>query len=64
MEIQVHGEDIERAIRDLKRMVQKDGIFVELRQRDRSHKASDRRKLKAVIAEGRRRKKNGKIRNI
>ena len=38
MEILIHGDDIEKGIRDLKRMLARDGIIQELKEWDRGHK--------------------------
>ena len=56
MTITVHGSDIEKAIRDLKRMVQRDGILKEVRKRRFYEKPSVKKKRKQVEAERRRRK--------
>ncbi|MCM2359212.1 MAG: 30S ribosomal protein S21 [Geobacteraceae bacterium] len=56
MTIIVHGNDIERALRDLKRMVQRDGILKEVRKRRFYEKPSVKKKRKQVEAERRRRK--------
>ena len=60
MEILIHGDDIEKGIRDLKRMLARDGIIQELKEWDRGHKKSDRRKFKEHKALARRLKKNFK----
>lgn len=56
MTITVHGSDIEKAIRDLKRMVQRDGILKEAKKRRFYEKPSVKKKRKQVEAERRRRK--------
>lgn len=60
MEVQVHGDDMERALRDLKRMVLKDGILFQLKMRSIGHKHSEWIKAKARRAERRRIKRNGR----
>ena len=52
----VHGNDIERALRDLKRTVQRDGILKEIKKRRFYEKPSVKKKRKQVEAERRRRK--------
>jgi small subunit ribosomal protein S21 len=54
--ITVHGNDIEKALRDLKRNLQRDGLFKELKRRRFYEKPSVRRKRKQLDAERRRRK--------
>lgn len=56
MTILVHGNDIDKALRDLKRMVQHDGLFKEIKKRRFYEKPSVKRKRKQVEAERRRRK--------
>ncbi len=48
------GTDVEFALRRFKRMVERDGILRELRIKNRSHKKSDRRKIKSHQATERR----------
>jgi len=50
MEIQVRGDNIEGAIRQLKHKTQKDGIFQELKRRSGDWKPSERKKAKARLA--------------
>ncbi len=52
----VHGNDIERAMRDLKRSLQREGLFRELKKRRFYEKPSVKRKRKQAEAEKRRRK--------
>ena len=52
----VHGNDIEKALRDLKRTVQRDGIFKEIKKRRFYEKPSVKKKRKQMEAERRRRK--------
>ena len=54
--ITVHNNDIERALRDLKRMVQREGLIRELKRRTAYEKPSIKRKRKSLEAERRRRK--------
>ncbi len=48
------GKDVDFALRRFKRMVERDGILRELRIKNRSHKKSDRRKIKSHQATERR----------
>lgn len=54
--IAVHNNDIEKALRDLKRMVQREGLMRELKRRTAYEKPSIRKKRKSLEAERRRRK--------
>jgi small subunit ribosomal protein S21 len=54
--ITVHGNDIERALRDLKRTLQREGVFKEIKRRRFYDKPSVKKKLKQMEAERRRRK--------
>ncbi len=56
MTITVHGNDIERALRDLKRTLQREGVFKEIKRRRFYDKPSVKKKLKQMEAERRRRK--------
>ena len=56
MIIPVHNNDIERALRDLKRMVQREGLMRELKRRCSYEKPSIKKKRKSLEAERRRRK--------
>lgn len=56
MTIIVHGNDIERALKDLKRTLQRDGILKEIKKRRFYEKPSVKKKRKRVEAERRRRK--------
>ncbi|MFA7060282.1 MAG: 30S ribosomal protein S21 [Pedobacter sp.] len=56
MNIIVHANDIDKALRDLKRMVQKEGILKDLRNRRYYEKPSVKKKRKQLEA-GRRRRK-------
>lgn len=46
MEIKVHGNDIEGALRALKRQLQKDGLFREIKKRSFYEKPSEKEKRK------------------
>ena len=56
MEIKVDGKDIEKAIRVLKRKIQRDGIFRELKNRLFYEKPSIKKKRKRIEAQKRRQK--------
>jgi len=56
MSIIVHANDIDKALRDLKRMVQKEGILKDLRNRRYYEKPSVKKKRKQQQKERRRRK--------
>lgn len=60
LQVEVRNENIDESIRILKRLIQKDGIFQEIKLRNEAPKPSCRRKLKERKAESRRRKKEGK----
>ncbi|MCL4457006.1 MAG: 30S ribosomal protein S21 [Nitrospirae bacterium] len=46
MDIKVHGNDIEGALRALKRQLQKDGLFREIKKRSFYEKPSEKEKRK------------------
>jgi small subunit ribosomal protein S21 len=52
----VHGNDIEKALRELKRTIQRDGILKEIKKRRYYEKPSVKKKRKQMEAERRRRK--------
>ena len=56
MDVMVRGNDIEKALRDLKRNLQKEGLFRELKKRKYYEKPSVKKKHKQLEAERRRRK--------
>lgn len=56
MEITVNGRDVEKAIRELKRKIQRDGIFRELKNRRFYEKPSLKKKRKQREARKRRAK--------
>lgn len=46
MDIKVHGNDIEKALKVLKRQLQRDGLFKELKNRSFYEKPSEKQKRK------------------
>jgi small subunit ribosomal protein S21 len=56
MSIIVHANDIDRALRDLKRMVQREGVLKDLKKRRFYEKPSVKKKRKQLEAARRRRK--------
>jgi len=56
MSIIVHANDIDRALRDLKRMIQREGILKDLKNRRFYEKPSVKKKRKQLEAARRRRK--------
>jgi len=56
MSIIVHANDIDRALRDLKRMVQREGVLKDLKNRRFYEKPSVKKKRKQLEAARRRRK--------
>ncbi|HOP40580.1 MAG TPA: 30S ribosomal protein S21 [Geobacteraceae bacterium] len=56
MDVHVRSNDIDRAIRDLKRTLQKEGLFKEIKKRRYYEKPSVKRRRKQAEAERRRRK--------
>lgn len=46
MDIKVHGNDVEKALKSLKRQLQKDGLFKEIKQRSYYEKPSVKEKRK------------------
>jgi small subunit ribosomal protein S21 len=56
LEIKVDSKDIEKAIRVLKRKIQRDGIFREFKNRRFYEKPSIRKKRKRIEAQKRRQK--------
>lgn len=59
MQVKVMDGNLDKAFKELQKMVRRDGIFEELKER--THKVSDRRRLKEREAEARRHKKNRKV---
>jgi len=56
VQVNVHGSNIEQALRALKKKMQREGIFREMRLRRHYEKPSIERKRKASESERRRRK--------
>ncbi len=54
MDIRVHGNDVERALKALKRQLQKDGLFKEVKQRSFYEKPSVKEKRKRREAQRKR----------
>lgn len=54
MEIRVEGQDLERALKILKRQVQKDGLLREIKKRSFYEKPSEKRKRKRIEAQKKR----------
>ena len=46
MDIRVHGNDVEKALKSLKRQLQKEGLFREIKQRSYYEKPSVKEKRK------------------
>lgn len=58
--VEVRGDDIDRAIRDLKKVVGRDGVQQEVRRRDQWPNKTDRKKAKAILAARKRLKREKK----
>lgn len=56
MEIRVHGNDIERALKSLKNKLQKEGLFKEIKKRKFYEKPSVKKKRKQLEARRKRTK--------
>lgn len=56
MEVTVHSRDVEKALRNLKKKLQLDGLFGELKKRRHYEKPSVKKKRKRLEAQKRRRK--------
>lgn len=56
LEIKVNGNDLERALKTLKRELQRDGLFREIKNRSFYEKPSEKEKRKQREARKRRRK--------
>ena len=56
MEVRVQSQNIEKALRDLKKKLQLDGLFGELKKRRHYEKPSVKKKNKELEAQKRRRK--------
>ena len=50
MEVKVHGNDVEKALKVLKRNLSKEGFFKELRERKHYEKPSVKKKRKQAAA--------------
>jgi len=56
VEVTVHSRDVEKALRNLKKKLQLDGLFAELKKRRHYEKPSVKKKRKQLEAQKRRRK--------
>lgn len=56
MEVKVHGNDIEKALKILKRQIQKDGLLKEVKNRSFYEKPSVKEKRKRIEARKKRHK--------
>lgn len=56
MEVTVHSRDLEKALRTMKKKLQLDGLFGELKKRRHYEKPSVKKKRKAMEAQKRKRK--------
>lgn len=56
LEVKVHGNDIEKAIKSLKRQLQRDGLLKELKNRSFYEKPSVKEKRKRIEAQKKRSK--------
>ena len=56
MEVRVQSQNIEKALRDLKKKLQLDGVFGELKKRRYYEKPSVKKKMKQLEAQKRQRK--------
>lgn len=56
MQVTVQGNDIDKALRQLKRKLQMDGFFSEIKKREHYEKPSVKKKRKQLNAERRRKK--------
>ncbi|GBE00522.1 30S ribosomal protein S21 [bacterium BMS3Abin07] len=50
MEVKVTGNDIEKALKVLKRQIQRDGLFGEIKKRSFYEKPSEKKKRKRIEA--------------
>ena len=62
MEVVVYNNDIEKALRILKKKLSKDGLYTELKERRFYDKPSVKKKKKAIKAAKRKLKKKGRRR--
>ena len=56
LDVRVYGNDIEKALKVLKRQLQKDGLFREIRRRSFYEKPSEKKKRKQRAAQKARKK--------
>jgi small subunit ribosomal protein S21 len=56
LDIKVHGNDIEKALKALKRQLQKEGLFKEIKKRSFYEKPSEKEKRKQMEARKKRMK--------
>jgi small subunit ribosomal protein S21 len=56
VEVRVHSQNIEKALRDLKKKLQLDGLFGEMKKRRHYEKPSVKKKNKQLEAQKRKRK--------
>ena len=56
MEVRVHSQNIEKALRELKKKLQLDGLFGEMKKRRHYEKPSVKKKNKQLEAQKRKRK--------
>jgi len=56
VEVKVHSQNIEKALRDLKKKLQLDGLFGEMKKRRHYEKPSVKKKNKQLEAQKRKRK--------
>lgn len=56
MQVQVKGNNVDRALRSLKRKLAEDGLFEKLREKEAYEKPSDKRRRKLKLARSRQRK--------
>lgn len=61
MEVKVFGDDVNKAVKVLKRKLQQDGLYRELRNRRFHEKPSIKRRRKAKEAQRRLRKKQKRL---
>lgn len=57
MDIKIYGNDIERALKTLKRQLQKEGLFKEIKKRSFYEKPSEKKKRKQREARKKRMKR-------
>ena len=62
--VEVHNNDVNKALRKMKKMLQQDGIFQTLRERERFEQPSAKRKKAKARAQKRWQKKLKELRNM